>query len=629
MEYKIKNTFNPLSLDSVAFEGEIGGLFNRFIENRMLSDFAVENILKEAEDAFFEKLDDANAPIGTWRGEFWGKLIISASRTAKYLQSEKLKEIVANSCEKIISAADENGYIGSYKDPSIVFACPLEEGRKIKGWDCDWCWNIWCRKYTLWGLLEAYELLKDQKILDAAIRTTNQLLDLLDERGINIFETGTFNGIASASILKPMLILYRLTDNERYLNFALKIAQSAQDDEAKCMKPIKNALSLLPIHLWNCNDKEEPSSSLDATSHKAYETMSFFDGVLELYRITGEEKCLKAGENFWELLMKYELNPLMSVGFNDLFLFARAQQNAASEPCDVIHFMRLSSELFKLTGKHKYIDVFELTFENAMVASIFRDGAWGSRILRGSSHHVSAPPQCDLKYNHCCVNNAPRGFLNAAEMIVSSNNDEAYINLYTPSKISENGLKIDISKGYIENQKLTVDVTSEKELYINFRLPSWSRTVIINGTEYTSDNGYVKQKISSGNSCFTLEFDHNLRIVKPKSTLLVHTLTDYMERRLINPRDEFPAFIKLKNDKVTLFVGPLLLAKSKLSGCALDEIFADTDFYHNPPELTIEPIENDQLRATFKIKGQNIDINVGDYAFSSNLNEEKLFSIYF
>ena len=52
----IKNTFKPAAYNKVNFCGDVADLFNRFIENRITSDFAANEILKEAEDAFLKEL---------------------------------------------------------------------------------------------------------------------------------------------------------------------------------------------------------------------------------------------------------------------------------------------------------------------------------------------------------------------------------------------------------------------------------------------------------------------------------------------------------------------------------------------------------------------------------------------
>lgn len=636
----VKNSFTPIPYGMVAFSGDVAGLFDSFIENRMTGDFAVNVILNEAETAFSERVDDDNAPIGLWRGEFWGKLIISASRTAKYKNDNKLKEIIKNSVNKILSTADPNGYIGTYKDPELVLPCPIEIGVKIKRWECDWCWNIWSRKYTLWGLLEAYDLLNDPKILSAAEKFTNQLIDMLDRLNIHICETGTFQGVASASILKPIVILYNITQNKKYLDFAMKIADGFENDTTDCAKLIKQSLRNIPPHLWNIIDNEDPLNPHTILSHKAYETMSCFDGIIELYRVTEDEKYLKASENFWNGLVKYELNPLMSVGFNDIFLFAAAQQTGVSEPCDAIHFIRITSELFKLTGNKKYMDILELTFENALLASIDRDGKWGARGLRGNSHHITAEAQCALKYNHCCVNNLPRGILNVAEMIATQSTEGIYLNLYTPSKITLNDYAIDISEGYIQNQTVTVTVVAQNDGEIYFRIPDWSNFAIINGEKTLNNKEYYCATLNKGENIFNLEFDHSLRIVVPHDgthnlpSTYISPLSNYQLDRLVNKTDKNKDILPTVKNKSRLMIGPLLLARSKELGSNFDEMFNSESIYRKNYTFAVNTCKEPDSRAAFEITYQNetgsTTFKAGDYAWVSNLNnEQERFTIYF
>ena len=62
---------NAASLSSVSFNGEIGRRFDRFVYERVSGDFAIREILTEAEKFFSTKLDDEYGS-GMWRGEFWG-----------------------------------------------------------------------------------------------------------------------------------------------------------------------------------------------------------------------------------------------------------------------------------------------------------------------------------------------------------------------------------------------------------------------------------------------------------------------------------------------------------------------------------------------------------------------------
>lgn len=160
-------------------------------------------------------------------------------------------------------------------------------------------------------------------------------------------ETGTacFKGVPSASILKPMLILYRYTADSELLDFCVKIAEDRDRDDGHMPNIIRNALVGIPIH------EQYPHSEEWA---KAYETVSCLDGLAELYRVTGVKKYAEAVRCAAELFARYESNILGSVGFHDIFAHASAVQNAISGPCDVIHWIRVCTELFALTKDPRY-----------------------------------------------------------------------------------------------------------------------------------------------------------------------------------------------------------------------------------------------------------------------------------
>ena len=124
-------------------------------------------------------------------------------------------------------------------------------------------------------MLEAYLLTEETQLLRCAVRMADHLIGELAQSGRHIGETGTFCGMPSCSIMKPMLILYRLTEDSRYLDFCLSIA--GRWEGASIMPGlIANALSGKPLTRWY------PESNVWA---KAYEMMSCFEGLLQYYRI--------------------------------------------------------------------------------------------------------------------------------------------------------------------------------------------------------------------------------------------------------------------------------------------------------------------------------------------------------
>ena len=637
--YAVKNKVDS-RIGSVHFDGEIGEFFDRFIYNRITSDFAVNEVLRETETVFEEKLDDQNMPVGMWRGEFWGKLVISMCRVYNWKHDKKIKEILENTVKKVLSYQEDDGYIGTYKNSRHIMHCDPVEGEKAVGFLCEWNWNIWCRKYTLWALLEAYEILGDEEILSACRRFADCLLDTLKEKNVHICETGTFFGTPSGSIMKPMLLLYRITGEQKYLDLALDIADGFENESTNCIKIIKNSLKGLPVHLWGL---EVPKT--DARKHelagKIYETLSCFDGILELYRVTGNEKYLTAAENLFKLIMKYEYSTVLSVGYNDIFIHAGATQDAITEHCDVIHFMRLLYELFRLTGKVEYMHFFDLAFVNPYLAGIQRDGTWGARGIKTAGQHMYVHGQSGMKYSHCCVNNIPRGFVNAAETAVMQKNDKVYVNLYLPATASvdlgdSESIKVKISDGYMQLCRVTLDVESnaksDKKLLL--RIPDWSKTttVMFDGKYLDSVCGeYLEIPVSNGEHKIEIAFDNTPVINEPYFNRNFTPLSNTKKRRFYDSCS-FDYDVFTKQNMTTLRYGAVLLVRAGEDGYTKQDLYDCDTVYGKGYTCTITPAHDERFRCSYDVKlkgeGREINLRMHDFASGTDHMTDDGFSVF-
>lgn len=629
MNYKVGYIWNPLPLEAIHFQGSVAQQADTFFEARVKSDFAHDVIYQETEEQFRLRNDDEK-PVGMWRGEFWGKWIISACRVARYDRDAGLTEFIRNAAKNVIATADEDGYIGSYRDPENVLPCDPEEGLAVVGALCNFNWNIWCRKYTLWGLIEAYELTKDQEILDAAVRFTDQLIGMLDRLGLKITECGTFNGLPAGSIMKPVLILYRITGKEAYLKLALSIAEDWEREDGKVPNLITNALSMKPVHEWY----EAPEKWA-----KAYEMMSCLDGLLELYRITGTLKYLHAVENMYELLWTHEQNLLFSVGFNDQFAHGGAWPNSISEPCDVIHWIRVCYELHCLTGNVKYMDTIERSFYNAFLASAFKDGKWGARGVRSVGRHMVAKGQAGMQHSHCCVNNMPRGFLNAAQCFVMQGQDGLTINLYTDFTAQSELADVKISGSYLRDGKVQITLDAKKDFELRLRIPDWSAHTLLNGQEIVgqqsgAQKGYYTLAVKKGSSELALWFELRPVLRELKEAPEHFPSQDFRVRRYVY--DNIVTEEMMTWDRrATLLYGPLLLTRSKLVGNTEEEMFASETVAHKGYHCEVVPVEADHVNYAFRVKftgdDESAETVMCDYASGSNVasyDDMKLFHIF-
>lgn len=637
--YTINNKIRFAPIEDTHFSGFIGDYFSRFFENRVLSDFAKEKIFGEAEKALREPHDD-DTIVGMWSGEFWGKLEISACRVYEYTKDASLLEFVKASARRVLSYARPDGYINSYKDSGNFFAPNPDETEKIMGWRCDWNWNIWCRKYTLWGLVECAALTGDETILAGAHKLASQLIHELHEKNVRIGDTGTanFSGVPSGSILKPMLILYRHTGDKELLDFCTEIAEDWDREDGKRPNLIRNALEKKPIHEWY------PKSHLWA---KAYETMSCLDGLLELYRVTGTQKYLDAVRNMYELLKENESNVVGSVGFNDIFAHASAWENAISEPCDVIHWMRVCTELFSLTGDTDYLDSAEKAFYNAFMASVSDDGTWGARGVRSSGRHFKAEGQSGCALNHCCVDNIPRGFLNFTSSAVMSDEKGLYITEFCPFTYENKkaNVRITCSDGYLENGRVSLDVKADKPLSLRIRVPECAgkNAVLSMATEtFALTSGTFFDLTVAGETQIGLDFDFSAAVCDFPGTVEVDSLpnTDFRIDRWIweNTKERVMPRDSMMN-KLCSFItyGPLVLARSKKLGTPENALFFFDSIHGKNVQASVSAVSGKnapvlcQFAVTLTENGNETVLDMCDYGTSSDNFENidpKFFNLY-
>lgn len=631
IQYQVKDKFHAPALEKISVGGSISQQMETFFEKRVVSDFAKNVIYKETEDAFRLQEDDITVA-GYWRGEFWGKWMISACRVCRYKKDEKLKAFLRKAAHQLISLQREDGYIGTYKVSENVLIPTPEQTQGIHP---RMNWNIWCRKYTLWGLVEAYMLTEDSKILDATVRFASHLIDELARLGYRLCDVGTFNGLASGSILKPMLILYRITGDKKYLDFCLENVADWDREDGKIPNLIKNSLSGTPVYEWYPFEKYGEWA-------KAYEMMSSFDGLCELYRITGTEKYLDAIKAFYQLLYQYDYNVLFSVGFNDQFKNGANVLNTGTEPCDVIHWMRLCFELFKLTGDIQYMNTFELAYYNPLLASAFKNGEWGPRMVRSSGFSWDAH-QCNMKYSHCCVNNMPRGLLNAVEAQVMYTDDRVLVNMYNEYsgevQAPFGDVKVEITGNLFSDSRVSVAVDASAATKLALRIPAWSlHTVItLNGKNIEPKaNTYYVLDIPAGQTVLNIAFEMKVTIEDFPYEFVQYPDTDKRVlrwRKNQNSNAEDVARANVRKSRV--LYGPLLLTRSKLCGNTEEEMFSDDTVCGRNFTVKLTEIPADEgIRIKFKAEftngSESFETVMCDFGSGTNVLSEdlKLFSIY-
>ena len=458
------NTFDALTpCTDARLLGRVGDSADACLRARAYSEWSHGPMYEECVNSFRTHWDDTDGRAG-WQNEYWGKTMLCFAGAVAYTHDPSLRDwVLARAHEFVEEFQKPNGYLSTYSREDFLRNNPKNPDARTH-----WCFNVWGRKYTFWALIELHKATGDAECLAAAVKMADHLIAQLSRLGLTIDKTGSWNGISSMSILRPMLELYRLTDDARYLAFAQDIVRAMDAEPPTPTTMIRDAFRKEPIVSWY---------PLPTFWAKAYEILSCLEGLVEYYRVTGEKRVLDAVLAWHKHLTDEELNPMCSAGYFDHFLNAAAHVNGMTELCDVVHWIRLNRELLLLTGEAKYADLIEEAFLNAFLAGVWRDGRWGAHIIRShGTRHLSAPAQTGMQLHQCCPDNMMRTYFDYAATQVARASDGALcVMLYTDGKVSDGGDTVEISGGYPwSDGPIIVKATFAKAGKIRFRVPQWA-----------------------------------------------------------------------------------------------------------------------------------------------------------
>ncbi|TCC99152.1 glycoside hydrolase family 127 protein [Pedobacter hiemivivus] len=531
-----------------------------------------------------------------WQSEFWGKWFTSAVLAYKYRPEPQLKAILDQSVAKLMATQSPDGYIGNYTEKA-----QLEQ------------WDIWGRKYCLLGLLSYYDLTHDSKTLKAAKALADHLIKELGDRKVSIVKKGNHRGMAATSILEPICLLYCRTGEKRYLDFAEEIV-AQWESEGGPMLIAKSDTDVAkrfpkPAHWFGWEQGQ-----------KAYEMMSCYEGLLELYRLTAKPEYKAAVEKTWANIQKTEINIAGSGSSVECWFGGKDAQalpiNHYQETCVTATWIKLSQQLLKLTADSKYADAIEQTFYNALLGAMKPDGSDWAKYSPLAGHRLEGGEQCDMGLN-CCVASGPRGLFTLPLTGVMSSTTGLQVNFFMPGTYqlrTPKGQAVELIQqtDYPVSGKVTfkINVKKPESFALGIRIPAWSKQnrILVNGKTI---DGIVPGKY--------------MEITRTWTSTDIISLELDMQGKLI--------YMGEKSEHFAIIRGPITLARDlRLGGPNIDDALtpiADKDGF-----VDLQPVGTSsegfwmKFKTMFKTEshkeGPNEPISVllCDYASAGNTNTE-------
>ncbi|MES2371541.1 MAG: beta-L-arabinofuranosidase domain-containing protein [Bacteroidota bacterium] len=409
-----------------------------------------------------------------WQSEFWGKWFTSATLAYRYHPDPTLKVILDKAVAGLIQTQTPDGYIGNYA-----------ENKRMDQWD------IWGRKYCMLGLLAYYDLTGNTQSLDAVKKLADHLIQELKSKDALLVKKGNHRGMAASSVLEPITLLYNNTKDKRYLDFAEEIVREWETTDGPQL------ISKAGIAVSDRFPKPKNWFSWDQ-GQKAYEMMSCYEGLLELYRITGKPQYKEAVERTWANINETEINIAGSGSSVECWFGGKQLQTMPiahyQETCVTATWIKLSQQLLRLTGDVKYADAIEQTYYNALLGSMKPDGSDWAKYSPLAGQRLEGGEQCGMGLN-CCVASGPRGLFTLPLTAVMSEKDGATVNFFVDGNYHvqiPGGKTIDIIQQtdypVSGNINLKISLTQNENFTLRVRIPAWSKqsVVTVNGEIFSN-----------------------------------------------------------------------------------------------------------------------------------------------
>lgn len=484
---------------------------------------------------------DSDSEDRGWRDEYWGKMMRGACLTYMYEGGEQLYNTIEASVKDMLSVPTHDGAVTTYNEETA-----------FSGWD------MWGRKYVLTGLQHFYHICKDEELKSCVIHfmcahADNIIKNVGNEEGKkNITETSNFwLGVNSCSIIEPFVELYKLTGQKKYMDFAEYIIDTGGCSGGDLIS-LAYENELMPYMY--------PET-------KAYETMSFFEGILAYYEVTGKAYYLTAAERFFEAVKQTDITIIGCSGCtHELFDNSAVKQTEYSdgimqETCVTVTWMRLNARLYMLTGKKDYYDNIEISGYNALYGSMNINNLPQLNLSRYGNEPMPPLPfdsYSPLYRNRrgrgvgglkrfsfgghygCCACIASAGIALMPLLNIVENDNGILINGFAGGKTETSYASFSADSSYPAefDYRLVIDDIKAEEFDVKIRIPDFSKNIniTVNGKEICSEtvDGYatLSGKWSAGD------------------TISVRAVQD------IRPH--------ILNGKVAYTYGPLVLARDKM-----------------------------------------------------------------
>ena len=457
-----RDVFSPLPPNALRLGGELGRVIRASIDGWILGAVPYHDFSR-----FFH---EGRPQFAT--GEMWGKFVRSGCMMFRAFPDPAIRDRMREAVADILAAERSNG---------SVSCSPPEAQPDGPGGD------LWERKYALLGLLEYYEQIdRDPTVLASMRRQADCILAQVGPAPkADVRDLGwSPNHVESSTLLEPILRLHALTGERRYLDFARYLVECGGSRGSDL---VQMAVDNVPPHL------------MGGAYPKAYEITSYFEGLADYVRATGDERVRKAVLNYFALVRDRELTIVGNGGADQPFhprVCGEAWSDTAHEQtnpditrmmetCTGVTWMKFCSHVLRLEGDCTAAEAVETYLYNGLVGAMKPDGTGFSyvNLLDGVKTTNSGWGWEFGGFRVTCCNlNGPMGLAYIPYIAVMQSAEGPVMNLYNDLDVKMTtpagaplSLSIDTDYPLSGRVRIAVSPAAPEIFALRLRIPAWSK----------------------------------------------------------------------------------------------------------------------------------------------------------
>lgn len=358
-------------------------------------------------------------------------------------------------------------------------------------------WVPWYTMHKiLAGLVDVYKFTGDE----TALKTASSLGDWIYNR-TSKWDTATQRRVLNieyGGMNDCLYELYKSTGKEEHAKAAHMFDEDTLFENVLAGTPNilngKHANTTIPKFLGALNryraldGKTINGEKQDATNLSLYlqYAEAFWDMVIERHTyITG-------GNSEWE-----------HFGADNILDAERTQCNC--ETCNTYNMLKMTRELFKITGNKKYSDYYENTFLNAIMSSINPETGMTTYFQPMAAGYFKVYADTNINNNQfwCCTGSGMENFTKLGDSIYFYKDHTLFVNQYLSSELTwdEKNVKLtqNTSIPETDTSEFTVSLLSgagQAEMNLRLAVPSWvagTPVVKVNGSDQKAETagGYI------------------------------------------------------------------------------------------------------------------------------------------